>query len=83
MRGKLPQGDIMAYQVDTGVKIPASKYGTGTGKYPWHQLNSGDSFFVPEHELANPKSRPATPLFKTSSRVCVESGIKGIRVWKI
>ena len=73
----------MAYQIDTGIKIPASKYGTGTGKYPWHQLKSGDSFFVPETRLASSKSRPGTPLFKTSSRVRVENGVKGIRVWKV
>ena len=69
--------------IQKGIKIPKSKYGTGTGKYPWHDLGSGDSFFVPEHELANPKGRPATPLFKTQSRVCVENDVKGIRVWKV
>ena len=73
----------MAFSIDRGVKIPQSKYGTGTGKYPWHQLEVGDSFFVPETQLASSKSRPATPLFNTSSRVCVENGTKGIRVWKI
>ena len=71
------------FKIDNNVPIPESKYGLGTGKYPWHQLQSGQSFFVPETNLANPKSRPATPLFKTKSRVCVENGIKGVRVWKV
>jgi len=71
------------YNIQSNLEIPTSKYGTGTGKYPWHQLESGDSFFVPEHALANPKARPSTPLFKTSSRVCIENGQKGIRVWKL
>ena len=71
------------YQIEKGIKIPNSKYGTGTGKYPWHDLEEGDSFFVPETRLSHCKSRPATPLFKTSSRVCIENGLKGIRVWKL
>jgi len=70
------------FSIDNNVAVPDSKYGTGTGKYPWHQLESGQSFFVPESQLANPKSRPATPLFKTISRICIENGTKGVRVWK-
>ena len=71
------------FKVENNVPLPESKYGLGTGKYPWHQLLPGQSFFVPEHHLSNPKHRPSTPLFKTRSRVCVENGIKGVRVWKV
>jgi len=68
----------MSIKIDSNVKIPSSSYGVGIGKYPWHNMKPGDSFFVPEA-----KTRPATPLFKTKSRVCVENNVKGIRVWKV
>jgi len=68
----------MSIKIDSNVKLPSSSYGIGIGKYPWHEMNSGDSFFI-----AEAKTRPATPLFKTQSRVCVENGVKGIRVWKV
>jgi hypothetical protein len=43
---------------------------------------SKDSFFIPAKQLPNPKYRPSTPLFKTISRVVVEDGVPGVRVWR-
>ena len=68
--------------IQSGVPIPENQFAKGYGKYPWRSMNPGDSFFMSEKHLPNPKYRPSTPLFKTISRVVIEGGEKGVRVWK-
>jgi hypothetical protein len=64
------------------MKIPDNQFAKGYGKYPWRKMVSKDSFFIPAKQLPNPKYRPSTPLFKTISRVVVEDGVPGVRVWR-
>ena len=74
---------MLNISIDKGMKIPENHFAKGYGKYPWRKLNKGDSFFISEKLLPNPKYRPSTPLFKTASRVVIENGVQGVRVWKI
>jgi|TARA_B100000767_G_C19483146_1_gene417052 hypothetical protein len=76
------KGKNMTIKVDKGIKIPKSHYGVGYGKYPWLGMRNGDSFFIPDKQLSKPGYRPTTPLFKTTSRIQVESNEKGVRVWR-
>ena len=80
---KQKESVYIMYKIDKNKPIPDSKYGTGMGKYPWHELESGDSFFVTIDGMNGSKSRPATPLFKTKSRVVIENDKKGYRVWRV
>tara|TARA_B100000780_G_C20809792_1_gene321715 strand:+ start:243 stop:503 length:261 start_codon:yes stop_codon:yes gene_type:complete len=70
-------------KVETGIDIPKSHYGSGYGKYPWLDMEKGSSFFISDKKLSKPGYRPTTPLFKTASRIQVENGEKGVRVWKV
>jgi len=69
-------------RIDSNVKISESNYGQGYGKYPWRNMKEGDSFFMSDKSLPKPGYRPTTPLFKTISRVTIEHGVKGVRIWK-
>ena len=73
---------MLSISIEKGIKIPENQFAKGYGKYPWRRMNKGESFFVSEKQLPNPKYRPSTPLFKTISRVVIENGEKGVRVWK-
>tara|TARA_Y100000356_G_C11032046_1_gene168999 strand:- start:89 stop:313 length:225 start_codon:yes stop_codon:yes gene_type:complete len=73
---------MMNVKIESGISIPDSNFAKGYGKYPWRNMQQGDSFFISEKQLPNPKYRPSTPLFKTTSRVVIENGEKGVRVWK-
>lgn len=77
MKGK-PNGEI---KIETGVPMPTKGRGAPR-KYPWYEMNVGDSFLVPgkTHKRwhATAKAERLTG-FKFSVRT-VEGGV---RVWRI
>jgi len=85
MRGSEKGDNNMSHQikVEIGIEIPKSHYGSGYGKYPWLDMEKGASFFISDKKLSKPGFRPTTPLFKTASRIQVEDGEKGVRVWRV
>lgn len=71
------------YDIEHGVKVP----GEGRSKYPWEQMDIGDSFFVPEPDAGAVRSAASAARKRLSTRYkCskrVEDGVAGIRVWRI
>lgn len=76
----------LEYQPESGVPIPQLKYGANGGKYPWSELLVGDSFFVPHatiHRMSTLCSHRCERYeVKYTCRTVVESGVKGVRVWR-
>lgn len=71
------------YKIDKNIPIP-SKYSKGIKtKYPWRELEVGDSFFV--------ENRTSTQMINTSKNTSKNSGHKyvcrkegnGCRVWRV
>ena len=71
--------------IDRGVPIPASQHGPGR-KYPFPDLEVGDSFFAPGKTRAQLKSlinRHSCDCRRFATRGVIEHGVKGLRVWRI
>lgn len=71
-------------KIDKGISIP--KIG---GKYPWHEMEIGDSFFVPGKDFHKMQSQASHTGIKLSKKFIVcrsfegARKIKGVRVWRI
>ena len=68
----------MTIKIDQNVPIPARE----NRKYPFKQMEIGESFFVPgkiSSDLSTAIYRPKKFTFRTT----IESGVKGVRVWRI
>ena len=35
-------------KIESGISIPDSNFAKGYGKYPWRNMQQGDSFFISE-----------------------------------
>lgn len=76
----------MTIQIDKGIPVPPANM-RRKFKYPWRDMDVGDSFFVPE-ELAASASRSGRFYGlrhgkKFSRGAVTEGGVKGVRVWRI
>lgn len=75
-------------RVDRGIPLPETRNVGRKGKYPWRQMQPGDSFFVanaPTNRLGAcarsfRRTRPNTDF---TARKVVENGVQGVRVWRI
>lgn len=76
------------FKIDKNVKMPPK--GQKPSKYPFQQMEVGDSFFVP-----NPKDKKRSPITSAThsankklapkrftSRTVTESGVMGMRIWR-
>ena len=72
------------YHVEPGIPMPDPP---GVARYPWGQMEVGESFFVPGRHSANMASTASAAgarLGRTFRvRTVVESGVKGVRVWRV
>ena len=68
-------------QIDKNVAMPPK---AGRKKYPFAEMEIGDSFFSPDLSIRNcgPYFTPHKPK-KFAARTSTESGVKGVRVWRI
>lgn len=75
------------FTIDKGVPLPPHRPSGGMGRlptYPWHQMEVGDSFFVPGGVLkklataASATARRHPPL-----RFSLRTVDGGVRVWRI
>jgi hypothetical protein len=83
--------------IDKGVPIPSAGRGSGAPRmYPWHEMEPGDSFFVPGAKRDYNDKRPGVdrqfgiaigkkliPGSKWATRAVTENGINGVRVWRV
>ena len=68
-------------KVEKGIPIPPT---SNRGKYPWLQMEVGDSFFAPGRKTSQIGSCYNRIVGKTfRSRTRIENGVKGVRVWRI
>ena len=74
----------MAFEIDKSVPLPANKSGK-PGKYPWREMEVGDSFFIPDMAHSNINVPPALKAngFKIATRRETQNDVAGIRVWRI
>ena len=77
----------MTLTIDRGIPPPPSR---GISKrYPWSQMEIGDSFFVPSSLTKAATVRSATAYAKKrngatyATSEIVENGVSGVRVWRI
>jgi hypothetical protein len=82
------------YKIEKGVPVPpiVRKGVTHKTKYPWREMEVGDSFFVPRPDgkdvkimqtCFSGKKRAARFGIRTKTRQWTENGVLGIRVWRI
>lgn len=79
-----------AFKIDKNVPIPSRSKHT-VSKYPFAQLEVGDSFFAPGKKNTGfsgivqnfyRNHRDKTDC-KFSIRTVVEKGVKGVRIWRV
>jgi hypothetical protein len=75
-------------QVDYGVRLtPRNRVHGGFYKYPWDQMEIGDSFFVPNKAInifaGQACNRAKRHGGKYTCRSVVENGVAGTRVWRV
>jgi len=75
-----PNGEI---KIDKGVPLsPVSS----RQKYPFHAMDIGDSFFLPERsstKSGNLHQFARNQRVSIKTRTVTENGVKGVRVWRI
>lgn len=71
------------FKIDKKMPMP---YGGNTQcRYPWRDMDVGDSFFVPDKKITQIDSRTAqiSTGFRFAKRTVEENDIKGVRIWRI
>jgi len=74
------------YKIDKDVPMSKTNRYGGSIKYPFHELEVNDSFFVPRVDCKREDYRPYPPprlKIKIRTEKRVENGVPGIRVWRI
>lgn len=88
----------MSFTIEANIPVPARVIGTRSSKYPFENMQMGDSFFIAVN-AANPEdninrtarraasavnmARRALPDFKFVTRRATVNGVEGYRVWRI
>ena len=76
----------MVIKLDKNVPLPLNTGHKGGGKYPWREMQPGDSFFVPGGKGSQKgiyHTGKTAAGIKVTTRTVVENGVKGFRVWRI
>lgn len=73
------------FKIEKGVPLPADDRPGRRAKYPFEDMDIGDSFFVPGHmKMASTISAAGRKLgMKFRYKVQTESGTEGTRVWRV
>lgn len=69
------------FEVETGIPIPAQHH--ANQRYPWHTLNVGESFFVPNGKLKSIQICASKMKAKTGHRYLVRPVDGGVRAWRL
>lgn len=80
----------MTVKIDKGIPITPQvgpKGNKGNRKYPWYEMEVGDSFFVPSTNPSRFMGSKYNYLrargIEISCRAVTENGINGVRVWRV
>lgn len=73
------------FQIEKGIEIPAATRNTVAPKYPFKQMEIGDSFFVPCAEADSKKTRNSISSSARSAGVKHVTRVAegGLRVWRV
>lgn len=75
----LGKGHAM-YQIDTNVPVPGRR--KWSIKYPWHSMEVGDSFLVPDGNLKSLRASASIQKRKTNREYMVRAVEGGVRIWR-
>ena len=71
-------------KIDKNVEIPEiTRCGGRPAKYPWHAMEVGDSFFVPDKKSCQFGGLIQYAKKKTGYKYSVRKEGDGIRVWRV
>jgi hypothetical protein len=74
----------MSFKIEKNVAVPASVRTGGKSKYPWNEMDVGDSFFVPGAKVETFYTLTATQNKKDAGRRFIARKVDdGVRVWRI
>ena len=71
------------YKIESGIPIPGGRRQAHNKKYPWNELDVGQSFFVPGVAANNFASQASRAGKTYGRRFVVRSMDGGIRVWRV
>ncbi|HDZ62778.1 MAG TPA: hypothetical protein ENH40_06510 [Nitrospirae bacterium] len=75
-------------KIDKKVPVPhnpgneGNKGNKGSGKYPWYEMEAGDSFFVAYVKLASMRSMASRKGKEMKVKFAVREERNGVRVWR-
>lgn len=81
----------MEIKIDKGVPVPPQQVPGRKSKWPWKDMEPGDSFFAAGYAtkaedgamvMNGTNGRRVAPGTKWCARTRVENGVKGVRVWR-
>ena len=73
------------FKIDVGVPISKITSGRKPTKFPFTDMEVGDSVFVPEAKPNSSYASAATRNYsphKFIQRTVIEDGVKGLRIWR-
>lgn len=71
-------------KIDKNIPIPPSKLGEGGGKYPWSEMEVGDSFLWPSEKQQKQASALAVATGRRlNKRFATRKTPEGVRVWRV
>jgi len=71
------------YKIDKGIPVPEPNVRGRTSKYPFRQMEVGDSVFIPRMASTISGLLSQAKPMKFTTRTATEDGIKGTRVWRV
>jgi hypothetical protein len=73
------------YKIEAGVAVPAKAFGgrSQEAKYPWRDLQVGQSFFVPDAKMSTMSSNAHYRGVKLGVKFTCRKIGDGVRVWRI
>lgn len=69
-------------KIDKGIELPPNSGGRPR-KYPWRDMEIGDSFFIPQKRYSGLFTGARNAGIKIRTRQMNENGVDGIRVWRV
>jgi hypothetical protein len=76
--------DRMMFKIEDGYEIPAERQPRKRrAKYPWNELNVGQSFFVDGAKLRSMSSTASHAGRRLSRKFVVRNAEHGVRVWRL
>jgi len=70
------------FTIEKGIPLGKIRKRQCGSKFPWKEMEIGDSFFSPRKSGLALKEYSTTYGIKLTQRAVVENGIKGYRIWR-